>query len=98
MPTSTIDGQRYLSETRQLVDRILDQYLPSPDVEPKTLHTAMRYSVMAGGKRLRPCLALASYEFCGGDKAKNKGMWYARDRLLQDFAALNSVEMQLWDT
>jgi hypothetical protein len=36
-------------------------------------------------------------EFCGGDRTKNKGMWYVRDRLIQDFAALNSVEMQLWD-
>lgn len=36
-------------------------------------------------------------EFCGGDITKNKGMWYVRDRLIQDFAALNSTEMQLWD-
>lgn len=35
--------------------------------------------------------------FCGGDLNKNKGLWYIRDRLIQDFAALNSVEMQLWD-
>lgn len=35
--------------------------------------------------------------FCGGDRNKNKGIWYVRDRLIQDFAALNSVEMQLWD-
>lgn len=35
--------------------------------------------------------------FCGGDHNKNKGLWYIRDRLIQDFAALNSVEMQLWD-
>lgn len=38
-----------------------------------------------------------SDEFCGEDRTKNKGMWYIRDRLIQDFAALNSVEMQLWD-
>ncbi len=36
-------------------------------------------------------------EFCGGDRDKNKGAWYVRDRLIQDVAALNSVEMQLWD-
>lgn len=35
--------------------------------------------------------------FCGGDRVKNKGMWYVRDRLIQDLAALNRVEMQLWD-
>lgn len=37
-------------------------------------------------------------EFGGGNLNKNKGMWYLRDRLIQDFAALNSMEMQLWDT
>ena len=36
-------------------------------------------------------------KFCGGDRSKNKGLWYIRDRLVQDLAALNSVEMQLWD-
>jgi hypothetical protein len=35
--------------------------------------------------------------FCGGNFNKNRGLWYIRDRLIQDFAALNSVEMQLWD-
>lgn len=36
-------------------------------------------------------------KFCGGNCVKNKGMWYIRDRLIQDFSALNKVEMQLWD-
>lgn len=35
--------------------------------------------------------------FCGGDCKKNKGLWYVRDRLVQDFAAINSMEMLLWD-
>lgn len=40
---------------------------------------------------------LRANKFCGGDKIKNKGIWYVRDRLIQDFVALNNIEMQLWD-
>lgn len=66
-PMTTIDGRKYVTEARELTDRLLDEHLPSEATEPKTLHAAMRYSVMAGGKRLRPILALAAYEYCGGD-------------------------------
>ncbi len=66
MLSKATDVQQYLKEKRELVDRLLDRCLPSEDTEPKSLHAAMRYSVMAGGKRLRPILALATYEYCGG--------------------------------
>lgn len=42
------------------VDRALDRYLPGEDAYPQPIHRAMRYSVFAGGKRLRPLLTLAS--------------------------------------
>ncbi len=57
----------YMARAKDLTDRLLDQLLPSGDVAPQVLHQAMRYSVMAGGKRLRPILALAAYEYCAGD-------------------------------
>ncbi|HEX4183168.1 MAG TPA: farnesyl diphosphate synthase, partial [Caulobacteraceae bacterium] len=41
-------------------------HLPRPTVKPATIHQAMRYSMFAGGKRLRPVLALAAAEACGG--------------------------------
>ena len=66
-PMTSIDGRRYITAARELTDQLLDRYLPSEETEPKTLHKAMRYSVMAGGKRLRPILALAAFEYCGGD-------------------------------
>ena len=56
----------YLSERTQVVDRALSRYLPKESAKPVTLHKAMRYSVFAGGKRLRPVLALAAAEACGG--------------------------------
>ncbi len=56
----------YLNERSQLVDRALDQYLPAESTRPATIHRAMRYSLFAGGKRMRPVLTLAAAEACGG--------------------------------
>ncbi len=56
----------YLVEKKDLIDRYLESYLPPVEQYPGRLHEAIRYSVMAGGKRLRPILALAAYETCGG--------------------------------
>jgi geranylgeranyl diphosphate synthase type II len=44
----------------------IDQYLPSASTRPARLHSAMRYSLQAGGKRLRPVLLLAANELGGG--------------------------------
>ncbi len=66
MTVDMLTGHDRLATTRDLTDRLLDRYLPSESTEPTTLHAAMRYSVMAGGKRLRPMLALAAYEYCDG--------------------------------
>ncbi len=62
---SAFDLAAYLAERRRLVDEALEQYLPAEDVEPATLHRAMRYSVLAGGKRLRPILVVAGAEAVG---------------------------------
>src|SRR2546423_4832449 len=56
----------YLQSRQKLIDRALDRYLPKENVKPATIHKAMRYSMFAGGKRLRPILCLASAEACGG--------------------------------
>src|SRR5437868_11566374 len=56
----------YLAARQKLVDRALDRFLPKQEVPPATIHQAMRYSLFAGGKRLRPILCLAAAEACGG--------------------------------
>ncbi len=56
----------YLKRQCQIVDAALDRFLPAEDVFPETIHKAMRYSIFAGGKRLRPILCLAAAEACGG--------------------------------
>ncbi|MEK7878683.1 MAG: polyprenyl synthetase family protein, partial [candidate division NC10 bacterium] len=62
----SFDLPAYLAERRQAVERALDRFLPSADSVPRTIHEAMRYSVFAGGKRLRPILVIAGAETVGG--------------------------------
>ena len=56
----------YLASRQKLIDRALDRYLPNEATPPTTIHKAMRYSLFAGGKRLRPILCLAAAETCAG--------------------------------
>jgi geranylgeranyl diphosphate synthase, type II len=58
--------KRYLIARQKEVERALDRFLPRASVAPATIHKAMRYSLFAGGKRLRPILCLAAAEACGG--------------------------------
>ncbi|MFP4459625.1 MAG: polyprenyl synthetase family protein [Candidatus Zixiibacteriota bacterium] len=55
-----------LKNLRKDIDKWLDKLLPPEDKKPETIHKAMRYSVFAGGKRLRPALCILAYRFCGG--------------------------------
>ena len=61
-----MDLALYLKSRQKEIDRALDRYLPKATVPPATIHKAMRYSLFAGGKRLRPILCLAAAEACGG--------------------------------
>ncbi|MFZ3374343.1 MAG: polyprenyl synthetase family protein [Chthoniobacterales bacterium] len=56
----------YLKSRQEKIERALDRHLPKESTKPVTIHKAMRYSLFAGGKRLRPILCLAAAETCGG--------------------------------
>ena len=56
----------YLKSRQEKIERALDRHLPKESTKPATIHKAMRYSLFAGGKRLRPILCLAAAETCGG--------------------------------
>jgi len=58
----------FLEESRRLVDSALETHLPAESTEPRTLHRAMRYSVFAGGKRIRPALVIAAADLHGGQR------------------------------
>jgi geranylgeranyl diphosphate synthase type II len=60
------DLKPWLKSKQKEVDAALGRLLPRENTRPVTIHKAMRYSVFAGGKRLRPILCLAAAEACGG--------------------------------
>ena len=66
MSTSTAVSE-YLDEQRALVDLELEQILPPDDAFPNSIHQAMRYSVFAGGKRLRPIVCAEAGRLLGAD-------------------------------
>ncbi len=61
-----MDLDLYLKEKAALVNEALDALLPPEDRYPARVHSAMRYSLFAGGKRLRPILVLSAFEAVGG--------------------------------
>ncbi|HUE86378.1 MAG TPA: polyprenyl synthetase family protein [Vicinamibacterales bacterium] len=74
MSTDAASGlERYLAARRAEVESALTQYLP-PAHTPPVLADAMRYSLLAGGKRLRPLLTLAAADAAGGPDARSLAM------------------------
>ena len=63
----------YLRVRREEVEAALDELVPKGDVRPSTIHQAMRHSLFAGGKRIRPVLFLAAAEAVGGPVARASG-------------------------
>ena len=61
-----LDIDAYLRDRTLAINRALNRFLPLSRTKPATLHRAMRYSLFAGGKRIRPALCLAAAEACGG--------------------------------
>jgi geranylgeranyl diphosphate synthase type II len=62
-----VDLNAYFKEKCALIESALDSILPTEDRYPEVIYKAMRYSVMGGGKRLRPVLAIASCEAVDGE-------------------------------
>ncbi|MEA3475525.1 MAG: farnesyl diphosphate synthase [Candidatus Cloacimonadota bacterium] len=54
-----------VKEKRELVNIIIDRFLPRKDEYPKIIHKAMRYTLFAGGKRIRPYLTITTYQLFG---------------------------------
>jgi len=76
-----VELSSYLKRRREQVDRALDRLLPPEEGPAATVAAAMRYAVFGGGKRLRPILALATFEACGGNG----------DAMLEPAAALEMI-------
>ncbi len=72
--SAAFDLQHYLKQRVQFVEQALDRAVICRDVPGARLLEAMRYSLTAGGKRLRPILAIASCEAVGGDPEDAVGL------------------------
>ena len=62
------DLNSYLADGARWIETALDRLVPPADTRPASLHAAMRHSLFAGGKRLRPLLCAASAEACGANR------------------------------
>ena len=68
-PTKAFNLNQFLATRTDAVNAALDRFLPSEKTKPATIHKAMRYSLFAGGKRMRPAVLLAAAEACRGTDA-----------------------------
>ena len=60
-----LSASQYLSEGKKLIDEGILNLLPDEEAHPDVIHKAMHYSLLAGGKRLRPVLVIAASEAVG---------------------------------
>jgi geranylgeranyl diphosphate synthase type II len=59
--------REYLAQQQKLIDAELDRLVPAETTPPETIHRAMRYSLFAGGKRIRPILCIEAANAVGGN-------------------------------
>ncbi len=64
-----MDIKSYLKKKKEIVDQSLEKLVPPAKTFPPSIHEAMRYSLFAGGKRVRPILAIAAAEALGAKTA-----------------------------
>lgn len=65
-----MDIEQYMKQKKATVDDALERFLPSTRTYPYLIHEAMAYTVFAGGKRLRPILAISTIETLDGDESR----------------------------
>src|SRR5438105_11254257 len=58
--TRALDIAEYLAQQQKRVDEALDHWVPPESAHPQSIHKAMRYSLFAGGKRVRPILCMSA--------------------------------------
>jgi len=69
MNSATIDFFAWAQAKQAHIEQVLDAALPSTQTAPQTLHSAMRYSALGGGKRVRALLCYAASELCQTEPA-----------------------------
>ena len=67
--TADLAFAEWVIEKQLRIEQMLNLTLPSTDITPQVLHSAMRYSALGGGKRVRALLCYAASELCNGDES-----------------------------
>lgn len=67
--------KEYMQRVLKLIDNTLEDLLPTEDIYPNSIHKLMRYTTFAGGKRIRPCLLIATNEACGDTFGNQKAAY-----------------------
>jgi geranylgeranyl diphosphate synthase type II len=84
------DLKSYMKAVSDATEAELDKLLPAITAYPPSIHSLMRYSIFAGGKRVRPCLIMASHEACGGKfGGKNTALACAAVEMLHTFSLIH---------
>ncbi|MCL2207942.1 MAG: polyprenyl synthetase family protein [Fibromonadales bacterium] len=82
-------AEAYLESAGKLTEESLRDYIPSENEVPISLHSAMRYALLIGGKRLRPALAFAAYEFFGGKPSESIRLAMCSLEMLHTFSLIH---------
>jgi geranylgeranyl diphosphate synthase type II len=83
------EAEIYLESAGKLTEEYLEKYIPSGKEKPSTLHSAMRYALLTGGKRLRPALVQAAYEFFGGKPSESICLAMCALEMLHTFSLIH---------
>jgi geranylgeranyl diphosphate synthase type II len=82
-------AEEYLESAGKTTEEYLKKYIPNENEVPASLHSAMRYALLAGGKRLRPGLAKAAYDFFGGPPSENIYLAMCALEMLHTFSLIH---------
>jgi len=82
-------AEAYLENAGKLTEECLKKYIPNENEIPTSLHSAMRYALLAGGKRLRPALVQASYELFGGKPSESINLAMLSLEMLHTFSLIH---------
>jgi len=83
------EAEAYLESAGKLTEESLRNYIPADSEIPGTLHSAMRYALLIGGKRLRPALAMAAYELFGGKPSESIRLAMCALEMLHTFSLIH---------
>jgi geranylgeranyl diphosphate synthase type II len=83
------EAERYLEAAGKFTEERLKEYIPGESEIPENLHSAMRYALLAGGKRLRPALVQAAYELFGGKPSQSINLAMCALEMLHTFSLIH---------